>query len=74
MGEYACAWFGRTPTTARVVGSNRDSKKYVTFLACMLPSLASFYLGFCVSGVRRPNTQPTTTHLADLISPSIMGG
>ena len=38
MGEYACAWFGRPPTTARVVGSNRDSKKYVT---CWPPQITS---------------------------------
>ncbi len=35
-------------------------------------ALASFYLGFCVPGVRRPNIQPTTNHLAKLLSPSIM--
>jgi hypothetical protein len=28
-------------------------------------ALASFYLGFCGLGVRRPNIQPTTNHLAD---------
>jgi hypothetical protein len=32
MGEYVCTWFGRPHVTARVVGSNRDSEKNVTFL------------------------------------------
>jgi hypothetical protein len=74
MGKYACAWFGSPHATARVVGCNQDSKKMLLFWRVFCLTLASFYLGLCVSGVCRPNIQPTTNHLADLISPSIMGG
>jgi hypothetical protein len=31
MGEYACAWFGRPPTTAQVVGSIERAKKMLLF-------------------------------------------
>jgi hypothetical protein len=27
MGDGACAWFGRPPTTARVLGTAREAKK-----------------------------------------------
>jgi hypothetical protein len=35
---------------------------------CICLTLASFYLGICVTGVHQPNTQPTTNNLANLIS------
>jgi hypothetical protein len=41
------------------------------FVFCL--ALASFYLGICVSGVCQSNIQPTTNHLANSISPSIIG-
>ncbi len=31
MGEYACAWIGRTPITARIVGSVERAKKMLLF-------------------------------------------
>ena len=30
MGDDPCAWFGRPPTTARVVGTAREGEKMLT--------------------------------------------
>jgi hypothetical protein len=43
MGDGACAWFGRPPTTARVVGTAREGEKNVTGWECAATDVWGVY-------------------------------
>ena len=43
MGDGSCAWFGRPPTTARVVATAREGEKNVTGWECAAADVWGVY-------------------------------